>query len=106
MENPTSNQEAVSQDEFVLRRVAPGHTKPGQTVSVQRDAFMPWPRDLTGLSVYRERYIGPAAIVAAIEDSKRPNTSIARIAVSDLIALGLSIVPEDDVLPGHAVIPV
>ena len=59
-----SNQAPVADDEFVLRRVAAAYYDPTLPVPVQRDAFLPWPRDITGLSVFRERYIRPEEIVA------------------------------------------
>lgn len=104
-----AEQEPVSPDEFVLRRVHKNHFDPSLPVPIQKVAVRPTERDTDGLSVYREReYIGnPGGILADMDEAKRGNYYIARVRVSDLRALGLSVRPErgPDDLPGHCVIP-
>ena len=94
----------VAPDEFVLRRVAKDYYQANLPIPIQWVAFKPWPRDATGLSVYRERSVRAERIVASVIASKRGDLCIARLSVRDLLALGLTVVPEEADLLGHAVI--
>jgi hypothetical protein len=95
-------------DEFVLRRVPKSFVEPPlSNPPVSRDTFRPTEQDVEGLSVYRAEYHPDlVTILADIPDeAKRATYTIVRIAVADIRGLGLSVIPKDADLPGHAEIP-
>jgi hypothetical protein len=97
--------EVVAADEFILRRIHKNHVHPGPPPQVSYPAFRPTPDDTTGLSVYREKHVSAAEVVAA---GRKPGEYyVARLAVRDLLQLGLSIVPDEQPAgpQGHALIP-
>jgi hypothetical protein len=66
-------------------------------------AFKPTTDDEDGLSVYRERFVNPAAVAAA---GRTPGAYyVVRVPMSALRQLNLTVVPVPADLPGHAVIP-
>ena len=97
----------VAAGEFVLRRIPDrlDFIAPAEPVAVAPAAFRPNPNDATGLSVYREGISGVPELLAALPEAKRGGYAFARLAVADLAALGLTVVPEPAAVPGHAVIP-
>jgi hypothetical protein len=74
---------------------------------VQPVAFRPTQNDTTGISVFRASLVQPADTLANLEAGKRNEYYVARLAVRDLRALGLTVVPDPqpDGPAGHAIIP-
>jgi hypothetical protein len=99
--------EPVQDDEFVYRRIHRSFFNGNIPIPISRGAFCPNHHDITGLSVFRARFVNPVDTLANVEACKRNDYYIARLAVRGLHQLGLSFVAEPEVLgpPGHAVIP-
>ena len=101
-----SENDPVSKDEFVLRRIHKNHFNPALRLPVIRFAFRPTPKDKTGLSVFRQLFVAPSELAAT---GRKPGEYyIARLSVRDVIdQLGLSVAPDpDEKQPrGHALIP-
>ena len=95
----------VARAEFVLRRIHPNHIDAQLNPAVQRVAFQPSPKDTDGLSVYRELFVTPQRVAMAGRQGVQYH--IARLGVSDLLRIGVSVKPSPrtDELPGHAIIP-
>src|SRR5262245_16631952 len=95
----------IALDEFVLRRIHKNQFIASNPTPVQRNAFEPKPADTKGISVYREAIVTAAQIAAA--GAKAGEYYVARLALRDLHALGLSIIadPQAGELPGHCAIP-
>ncbi len=100
-------QQPVEESEFVYRRIPRTYYQTGLPISIHPAAFRPNPNDTTGLSVFRAAFLQPADTLANIEAVKRNNYYVARIAVQDLLRLGLTVMPEPDPNGplGHAIIP-
>ena len=102
----TDQQDPVSPDEYVLRRIPKDKSRynPSLPEPVQRVAFQPSEWDVDGISVFRELFVSAAALAKA--GTNNNGYCVARLSVSDLIALGLTIVPDprNDQPPGHAII--
>lgn len=102
----SEDQDPVKDEESVLRRIHSIYYNPGSNIPVQPEAFRPTERDEDGLSVFRERFISPAQVLADVAENKRGLYLIARLAVRDLHALHLTVIPAPrSDLAGHAVIP-
>ena len=103
----TSQQDPISPDEYVLRRIPKDKNRydPSLLEPVQRLSFEPSERDINGISIFRELFVSAEAVAKA--GTGVNGCCVARLRVSDFIALGLTIVPDpqDDQLPGHAIIP-
>src|SRR5690349_16137699 len=97
----------VADDEFVLRRIHRNYYQADLPMPVTVAAFRPNENDTTGLSVFRDRCVQPADVLANLDADKKKNYYVARIPVSALRQLGLTILPEPDANgpAGHAVIP-
>ena len=97
----------VDQSESVYRRIPRVYFQPGLPVAFRIIAFRPSSNDTTGLSVFRAGFLNPVDTLANLEPSKRREYFVVRLAVRDLLRLGLTVVPEPDPdgPPGHAVIP-
>lgn len=97
----------VAADEFILRRIHRVYYQADLPVPVQFAAFRPNAQDDTGLSVFRERFTTAADVLAGLPADKRADYYLARLAVSELRKLGLTVVPDPDPdgPTGHAVIP-
>jgi hypothetical protein len=92
----------VDADEFVLRRIHKSYFDSRLPLPIQPVAFKPTESDVDGLSVFRERFVSPAEVAAA---GRTPGAyHVARLAVRDLQALRLTVVPSPGELPGHAVL--
>lgn len=78
---------------------------PSLNEPVQRVAFEPSKRDVDGISVFRELFLSAADLAKA--GTSNNGYCVARLRVSDLIALGLTVVPDprNDQPPGHAILP-
>src|SRR5207253_2368721 len=97
----------VADDEFVYRRIPRSFYRVDLSPPVQPLAFRPNPNDTTGLSVFRAALLRPEDTLANVDAARRNDFYVARLAVADLRALGLTVVPEPDPHgpPGHAIIP-
>jgi len=99
----------VTDEEFVFRFIWGDFYKPALACPVRPRAFEPKQRETTGISVFRTTFVtSPADTLAVIAEDKRDRYSIARWAVRDLTALGLTVLPDprtdEPRVPGHAVI--
>jgi hypothetical protein len=90
--------EAVDENEFVYRRIHRTYYNANLAISVQREAFRPTQSDTTGISVFRTRFAQPADTLAHVDPAKVHDYYVARLAVRDLLKLGLTVVP--DPIPG------
>lgn len=99
--------EPVTPDEFVIRLVWGAFLRPGEPVPVQPVAFKPRDDETDGISVFRLACLNdPKDALIAMAPEKRDRYAIAMIPVSELLALGLSVMPAKiDTVPGHAVLP-
>lgn len=102
----TEEHEPVTEQETVLRRIHQRFYDPHRTIPVQPEAFRPTERDEEGISVFRERFVTAAKVIAAIAEDKRSLYYVARLNVRDLRGLNLTVLPAvQSELPGHAIIP-
>ncbi|MDP6110621.1 MAG: hypothetical protein QF437_13410 [Planctomycetota bacterium] len=92
----------VNPDEILFRRIpaSTGWYRPGDSPPLEPEAFRPNKNDITGLSVFREKYISTERAAQG-----RPGKSyfVAVFRAGDLIDAGMRVVPrplEDH--PGHA----
>ena len=103
-----NDDDAIAPEELLLRRIVrqPGQYDPALDPAVHRGAFTPNRQDVDGLSLFREAYISASAVALA---ARKPASDyvVARLRVSDVLSLGLSVLPCPDPggLPGHVVIP-
>jgi hypothetical protein len=97
----------VDDGEHVLRRIHRQYYREGLPLPINRGAFNPTEHDTTGLTVFRERFATPAETLSSVPEAKRGDYYVARLAVRELRARGLSVVPEPDPdgPPGHVVVP-
>ena len=98
----------VEPTEYVWRRVPKSFVNLSLEMSIFREAFRPRQTDVTGLSVFRQRFFeqGPIGILLTLAEERRRSYFITQLFVADLISLDLTVLPEEvDELPGHAVIP-
>jgi hypothetical protein len=92
----------IEPTEFVLRRIHRLHCDLDLPVPILLAAFRPNKMDTTGISVFRQRVVSASAVAAA---GRSPNDYfVAQLEVSELTALGLSVV-FDEPPPGHLRIP-
>jgi hypothetical protein len=99
--------EPAEESEFVYRRIAGAYCDAALPVPIQREAFRPNSNDTSGLSVFRARFAQPNDALANVAPAKAKVCYVARLPVTALRKLGLSVVP-DPVAggpPGHALIP-
>jgi hypothetical protein len=94
---------AVDPNEIVLRRIHRTNFKADLPTPILRCEFEPKPRDTDGLSLYRQIILTPQELANAGRSAG--NCYIAAVAVKDLLAMGLSVVPTPGDLPGHVSIP-
>ncbi len=101
------DEEPVNDREFVYRRVHRSFFDVSLAMPIQREAFRPNRNDATGLSVFRSDFVLPADTLANIDPAKARDYCVCRLAVADLLNLGLTVMPEPiaDGPRGHAVIP-
>ena len=95
----------VSPDEYVLRRVLSEYCDPSLSEPVHPQGFYPTSKDMDGISVFRALFVSPDRVASSGKNPK--GYYVARLRVSDIIALGLTVIPnpKDDQLPGHALLP-
>ena len=72
---------------------------------MQALGFRPTDKDTDGISVFRALFVSPDRVASSGKNPK--GYYVARLCVSDIISLGLTVIPnpKDDQLPGHALIP-
>jgi hypothetical protein len=99
--------EPVHESEFVYRRVHDSFFDAALPVPIRSEAFRPSEQDSSGLSVFRQRFIDPKGTLTNIDPAKASRYYVVRLAVRDLLGLGMTVVPEPTSTgaPGHAVIP-
>ena len=99
--------ELFDEGEFVYRRIHRSFVQSELPLSIQPAAFRPNENDKTGLSVFRARDVQAADTLETVPIAKRGEYLVARLAVRDLLRLGLTVVddPDPDGPPGHSVIP-
>ena len=99
--------EPVTHDEAVLRLIWGQFFRDGATPKVSPRAFLPKQGEADGISVYREACLAdPLDVLGAIAEEKRERYGVARLAVSELVAMGLAVLPAPvDSISGHAVVP-
>ncbi len=100
-------QQPVDQSEVVYRRIPRVFFQAALPVLFRIAAFRPTANDTTGLSVFRAGFLRPEDTLANVAPATRNDYYVVSLAVADLRALGLTVVPEADPQgpPGHAVIP-
>jgi hypothetical protein len=102
----TADEAPVAEDEWVLRLIAPAYYRAGLPLPIQPEAFRPLDKGEAGISVFRARFADPLQALTVVAESKRHGYYVARLAVLDLLALGLSVRPDPiEKAPGHAIIP-
>ena len=97
----------IADDAFVYRRIPRSFYQGSLQPPVQTLAFRPNPLDTTELSVFRAAFVRPEETLTTIDPAKRNDYYVVSLAVADLRALGLTVVPRPDPQgpPGHAEIP-
>ena len=97
----------VSPDELVLRLIWEDFFNPGRPVPVRDRAFLPRPNETEGISVFRLACLNnPEDALAVIAPEKRERYALAALPVTELAALGLTVLPAKiETVPGHAVLP-
>jgi hypothetical protein len=97
----------VNEDEYVLRRIPNQHhiITRGIRRAVQRGAVVPGPKDVDGISVFREKFTSGREIAAAGHSSN--GYYVVRIGVKEILVLGLTLQPDPqgNQPEGHALIP-
>lgn len=108
-----SEDDPITDDEYVLRRVFWDKFKTEKNPCISPSAFEPRTEgrdpDTEGISLYRESCQNdPSDILAAMVPEKRLLNGVVRISVKRLKALGFSVLPNKDHtfgIAGHVVIP-
>jgi hypothetical protein len=97
----------VTDDEFVLRLIWEDYFKPDLDLPIQARAFEPKKNEIDGISVFRQDCLhSPSDTLAVIAEDKRNRYYIARVAVRELLVMGLTVRPDPiSTAPGHAVLP-
>ena len=102
------NDDDIALEEFLLRRIArqPGQYEPALDPCLTRGAFTPNKQDHDGLSFFREAFLSGSTLA---HGASKPASHyvVARLRVSDVLSLGLSVIstPDPGGVPGHVVIP-
>jgi hypothetical protein len=105
---PMDENDPVDDGEHVYRRIHAAFFVASLPVPIQSPAFRPTSNDTTGHSCFREQFLQrPEDAFVNLPPDKAANYYLARLAVSDLRRLGLTVVPEPvrEGPPGHAVVP-
>jgi hypothetical protein len=98
--------EPISDDEFVLRLIHPRYFSVNLGIPIHPEAFRPLDSGEEGISVFRAACATPAQVLGVVAQEKRSLFYVARLAVSELKGLGLSVKPDRiEAVPGHAIIP-
>ena len=99
--------EPVTHDEVVLRLIWGQFFRDGTIPKISPKAFLPKSGEADGISVFRVVCLAdPLDVMRVIAEEKREKYGIARLAVSELSAMGLTVSPARiESIPGHAVVP-
>lgn len=109
-----SESDAITDDEFLLRRVHKSRFKTEKCPVISPSSFEPrlkGPKtrdaDTDGISLFREACLSsPEDCLAKIPDEKRSEWGLVRIPVHELKKIDLTVQPSpDDRILGHVVIP-
>ena len=108
-----SESDAITDDEWLLRRVPRCRFRNDKTPFISPGAFEPrlagrsHDPDLDGISLYREACLtNPDDCLLPVAADKRSEWGIVRISVAEIRELGMSAVSvHDDQVAGHVVIP-
>ena len=98
-----TGEEPVDPNEYVLRRIHRGNTDLDAPTIVKRCEFEPKPRDVDGLSFFREKYTPVEVLVNAARSPE--DAYIVRLTVAQITALGLTLEMTAGDLPGHVSVP-
>lgn len=95
--------EPVEPQEYLLHRVHPNNFDETQPTPILRCEFEPKPRDVDGISFYREKVSSAEGLAAT---GKTPGIYyVVRVKAKDLQDLGLTVIPTTGNLPGHVSVP-
>ena len=108
-----SESDAITDDEWLLRRVHRDRFRIGKMPFISPGAFEPrLPEkcrdpDIDGISLYRESCLAnPEACLLPVAAEKRSEWGIVRILAAEIRRLGMSVnAAHDEQIPGHVVIP-
>jgi hypothetical protein len=97
----------VEESEFVYRRIHPNFYNAGLPIPVLLEAFRPTRGDTSGISLLRAKFAKPRDTLVGGDSTKVAGYKVARLAVRDLLNLGLTVQPEPTAQgpAGHAIIP-
>jgi len=103
----TNQDDEIGTDEYVYRRVLNKQDIIDLSLRspLQRSAFRPTNNDVDGISVFREKFTSPEALISAGQSPL--GYHVVRLPVKEILEAGLTIItdPQDNQLPGHALIP-
>ena len=101
----TDQQDPVSPNEYVLRRILSDYCDPLLREPIQSQGFRPTKNDTDGISVFRALFVTPDRVASSGKNPK--GYYVTRLRVSDILALGLTVIPnpKNEQLSGHALIP-
>ena len=100
--------ETITKDEWLLRRVHKEYVDLGRLAPA---GFKPIGAkgknpDRRGISLYRQSCLQCANdVFQNTENEKKTNYGIASVSVEFLFRCGLGVLPDDDAIPGHVLIP-
>lgn len=95
----------ISPDEFVYRRIHKNHFKRDKMPCIERVAFQPSPMDTMGLSLFRQKLISAEAVTRLATRKPPEEYCVARLRVSDITELDLTVIVDDPAHPEHVLIP-
>ena len=108
-----SESDAITDEEWLLRRVHRDRFRTGKTPFISPGAFEPRlpgksrDPDCDGISLYRESCLAdPESCLLPVATEKRSEWGIVRILAAEIRRLGMSMnAAHDEQIPGHVVIP-
>src|SRR5262245_5383060 len=109
---PKSEDSEITDDEYLLRRVAIGYFSKDKTLKIDMQAFRPvsGPNartpDTDGISLFREScLLRPDDVLEGLSAEKKARIGVVRLSVKLIRDLGLTIEPRPvQTIPGHVVI--
>src|SRR4051812_39735784 len=105
-----SEDEPITDDEFLLRRVHRDRFPSEKVPFVSPNAFEPRIKgqdiDSDGISLYREACLEKAdEILADVSEQKRRDAGIVKVSVAFIRSLGMTVKPSPTGIKGHVVLP-